>query len=296
MNGASAQLDMFGQVPVSRPDVYAWLLAVPDIDPGSCRAASYAEGYGVLDKIIAAKLAGTFDEIVADACATARYRELAASGKASLSATNSLWLGELPNSPISVRLPLKSAKRAPNRSRAEIERAQRRDKAAKRGRAKLAGSVLNRLMPSALPSFDAILADLGGPDDEAIATALRVSLTTVRKWVRSGEAPYAAKLALYWMTRQGVATIDANAVNEAMHSNLVARVRGREADELREQLHRMGQIADFGSANDPLPRVHARLAPHLSPASRPESSAEKPRATPSNHTMNQPRAAVAATA
>lgn len=57
--------DLFGQVPVTRQDVRAWLISVPRIDPDGPRAAHYARTYAVAEKIAQAKLAGTFDAITA---------------------------------------------------------------------------------------------------------------------------------------------------------------------------------------------------------------------------------------
>jgi len=53
--------DLFGEVPVTTHDIDAWLQAVPRIAPGSPRAEHYVKAWGVVDKIKAAKLAGTFD-------------------------------------------------------------------------------------------------------------------------------------------------------------------------------------------------------------------------------------------
>jgi hypothetical protein len=57
-------LDLFGEVPVYRHDIDAWLRAVPRLEPGTKRAAHYVEAWRVVDKIKAAKLAGTFYDLV----------------------------------------------------------------------------------------------------------------------------------------------------------------------------------------------------------------------------------------
>lgn len=54
------ELDLFGQVAISHDDVFAWLRAVPRIDPHGPRAAAYVRSYSVVEKITAAKLTGTF--------------------------------------------------------------------------------------------------------------------------------------------------------------------------------------------------------------------------------------------
>jgi len=56
--------DLFGEVPVTWPEVEDWLLAVPQIDPSSRRAEYYVRNWSVPDKIRRAKLAGTFESIV----------------------------------------------------------------------------------------------------------------------------------------------------------------------------------------------------------------------------------------
>lgn len=58
--------DLFGEIPVTLDELLAWMLAVPGIAPTSPRFAYYVRGYDVIDKIRAATLSGTFDEIVAE--------------------------------------------------------------------------------------------------------------------------------------------------------------------------------------------------------------------------------------
>lgn len=59
-------LDLFGEVPVTWPEVWAWLEAVPGIPRDSWRARYYLEHWNVPGKIRAAKLAGTLDTILAE--------------------------------------------------------------------------------------------------------------------------------------------------------------------------------------------------------------------------------------
>jgi len=58
-------VDLFGEIPVTLPDIDAWLLAVPRIRPGTRWADYYVQHWRVPDKIRAAKLAGTFDAATA---------------------------------------------------------------------------------------------------------------------------------------------------------------------------------------------------------------------------------------
>lgn len=55
--------DLFGEIPVTVPEVRAWLEAVPQIDPDGPRAAEYVRLWNVPDKIRAAKAAGWWHEL-----------------------------------------------------------------------------------------------------------------------------------------------------------------------------------------------------------------------------------------
>jgi hypothetical protein len=55
--------DLFGQVAVTWPEVYAWCEAVAGIPADSPRLAHYVRGYDVAGKVAQAKLAGTFHTI-----------------------------------------------------------------------------------------------------------------------------------------------------------------------------------------------------------------------------------------
>lgn len=57
----AAVRDLFGDIPVSLAEVRAWLVAVPRIDPDGPRAVEYVRTWHVVEKIQAAKLAGTFE-------------------------------------------------------------------------------------------------------------------------------------------------------------------------------------------------------------------------------------------
>ena len=59
--------DLFGEIAVTWPEVWAWLEAVPGIARDSWRAPYYLTCWNVAEKIRAAKLAGTFEAITAAA-------------------------------------------------------------------------------------------------------------------------------------------------------------------------------------------------------------------------------------
>jgi hypothetical protein len=56
--------DLFGEIPVTWPEVDAWCLAVAGLTPESPRRAHYIEAWRVLDKIRQAKVTGTLDAIL----------------------------------------------------------------------------------------------------------------------------------------------------------------------------------------------------------------------------------------
>lgn len=61
---AHPALDLFGEVPITHDDLRAWVAAVPRIDPDSWRFDWYLKNWNVVDKVRAAKLAGTFEAAI----------------------------------------------------------------------------------------------------------------------------------------------------------------------------------------------------------------------------------------
>lgn len=114
--------------------------------------------------------------------------------------------------------------------------------------------MLNRL-PMTLPPFQMMLDDIGAPTVKEIARALKVSETTVRKWLRNDNAPHPVMLSIFWVTRWGVSVIDCEAHNAAVMSAGQARERQEMVESLEKRIQRLTQIANFGSANDPAPGV-----------------------------------------
>ena len=112
-----------------------------------------------------------------------------------------------------------------------------------------------KLIPRNLPSFAALLADLGSPKTCDLALHLGVSERTVWRWMQSGKAPRPAHLALFWVSSWGISLIDAEAEWAArLHRQLADALR-RERDQLAAKLATLGQIGEFGSANDPVPEA-----------------------------------------
>lgn len=272
--------DLFGEVLITRHDVYAWLLAVVDIDPASERAAGYIRAYGVIQKIARAKQDGSFDELTASAQESARYRELIEQSPAPTSSSNVAGAGEW--AAVLQSKPLVKRARAPRRTKEVIERERAQRRREKAIRRQLNMSMLCRL-PKWTPSLAAMLEDIGAPGAEQLAMAMNVHADTARRWIREDDAPKAVMLALYWVTRWGMSAADANAHNDAVMSAGLARMRQEEVASLQEQVAHIERLADFGSANDPLPQVTSKLAAtrrHINPVPPAQGEAVSPAPEP----------------
>lgn len=256
--------DLFGEVPVTRADVYAWLLAVAEMDPASDRAAGYVRCYDVVGKISRAKLNESFEATTDKARRSARYLELVNANPTLATAENSAAVGDWA---VTLRMPTRpQLKRAPHRPREVIKRERERERKAKAARKKVDASLLRRL-PASMPPFSCMLQDIGNPSAHHVAAAFKVDVRTAKQWIAGDEAPHTVMMAIFWITRWGASAADANAHNDAVMSASTARIRGDEVARLKEQVAHIGRLADFGSANDPLPMIKAR---HVS--SRPTSS------------------------
>lgn len=252
---AKWRLDLFGEIPVTREDVYAWLIAVVNLDPASKRAFRYVQDYDVLNRIIRAKIDGTFDQLVAPVKHSGRMLELASSPAIDLP-SNRLGLGDFGRA-VPGRLGTKRLS-APHRSADVIQQERDRLAAERRARKDVNATILRRL-PKAPPPLSMMLDDIGSPPPEALAGAFGVTIATARRWVREDHAPRPVLFALFWLTRWGTSEVDAKAHNDAVMAGSEAIRLRREVESLRSQLQSLGKISDFGSANDPLPGAAAGI-------------------------------------
>jgi hypothetical protein len=111
--------------------------------------------------------------------------------------------------------------------------------------------------PKYLPPLSVILQDLGAPKPASVAQTLGVTERTVKRWMREDQAPRAALMALFWLTRYGVSIIEADAHNElAMHAGMVSCLRTENAA-LAKHIQHLLRIGAFGSANAPIVDIRA---------------------------------------
>ncbi len=109
--------------------------------------------------------------------------------------------------------------------------------------------------PGSLPIWHTILDDLGRPPVGRIARVLGVSVRTVYRYNRTGEAPRVVLLALFWLTSWGRSAVHAQAWNDAQVAvSYVASLR-RRVDQLEADVSRLAALGQSGAANDPLLRV-----------------------------------------
>ena len=97
-----------------------------------------------------------------------------------------------------------------------------------------------------LPPLSFLLADQMEPR-KAIARHLGVSLRTLQRYQASGNAPRAVYLALWFESRWGMATLHAQAFNEAQHAR--AWVASLERERLRGVIRALENAQEQPSAN-----------------------------------------------
>jgi hypothetical protein len=111
------------------------------------------------------------------------------------------------------------------------------------------------LLPKTIPPLPILLDDCGAPSAKKLAKALGVTERTVSRWLARGHAPRAAMLAIFWVTRWGQSNVHCKAHNDAvLYAGYVSCLTA-EVAKLRRQLELVGQLGDFGAANDPVPGV-----------------------------------------
>ncbi len=110
--------------------------------------------------------------------------------------------------------------------------------------------------PRHLPSFTRLADDLTTRNAQQISDYLGVTPRTYSRWLAADDAPRSASMSLFWVSRWGVSLIDAHAYNTA--NMLQGQVSGLQAENtmLRTRIARLERLGDFGSANQPMERMH----------------------------------------
>lgn len=110
--------------------------------------------------------------------------------------------------------------------------------------------------PSTLPAWQLLVMDLGNPRPEALAKFLGLGTRTVYRYHRTGQAPRAVCLALFWMTRWGRGQVHTQAVNDAAVIAGYASSLEAELKTTRAQLAQVLALNGTGAANDAMERFH----------------------------------------
>lgn len=113
------------------------------------------------------------------------------------------------------------------------------------------------LLPRSVPALSQMLEDIGNPSARLVARALGVHPRTVERWMEQDTAPRAALLALFYATQWGRSAVNCQAENDAQLFFGYAAALRTELDAANAKLARLGQIGEFGSANDPAQGVPA---------------------------------------
>jgi hypothetical protein len=106
-----------------------------------------------------------------------------------------------------------------------------------------------------MPPLWLMLNDIGNPKPRELARVFGVSERTVRAWLKADTAPLPVMWSIFWLTRWGASSVNADAVNDARQQAGLANALRTELDAALLRLERLGRIADFGAANDPAPGV-----------------------------------------
>ena len=115
--------------------------------------------------------------------------------------------------------------------------------------------------PARLPALSLILDDIGRPAPRVLAAALGVPDYQVRRWLKADQAPRAAMLALFWITKWGRSELDGRLAYEAALHVALSRSLRDELRASRAALRRVLSLANFDSANSPLFELSAPELP-----------------------------------
>lgn len=106
--------------------------------------------------------------------------------------------------------------------------------------------------PTQTPHFSTLLDDLPTRDSRMIASHLGISTDTLARYRRTGNAPRAVHLALFWESRWGLSVLDCDIINRDRLRLGQIDALERENKALKAQLARLVALGSHGAANEPL--------------------------------------------
>ena len=114
-------------------------------------------------------------------------------------------------------------------------------------------------IPQRVPTFAAMWEDIGRPHYLDLAHRLGVNPSTVRRWIKAGDAPRPVLLALYWLTRWGATDLDAELFNRAQVLQGLADSQARELMRARASLLALESALAVPSRGAALGLAHGRV-------------------------------------
>lgn len=104
--------------------------------------------------------------------------------------------------------------------------------------------------PTQTPHILTLLDDMPTRDLKRIARHLGLSVDTLKRYAKTGNAPRVVHLALFWESRWGLGVLDVDIHNRNKWQMGHIRALVEENERLREQLARLVALGHHGAAND----------------------------------------------
>jgi len=105
--------------------------------------------------------------------------------------------------------------------------------------------------PRSVPIWPVLMNELCSPRPTRVARVLGISTRTVRRYNRTGQAPRAICMALFWLTSWGRSQVHTQAHNDALLAVAYVRSLCARIEELEATIQHLERIGHFGAANEP---------------------------------------------
>lgn len=133
--------------------------------------------------------------------------------------------------------------------------------------------------PSYVPIWPLLMDDLCQPPADRVARILGISARTVRRYNRTGQAPRAICLAVFWLTSWGRNAIHTQAHNDAELAVSYVQALSSRIRELEDAVRHLQVLNATGAANDPIAQL-SYLAQAVAPAIHPRRLSLRQRRKP----------------